>query len=160
MATADVRVENTNVRISTHTHTNALEGGKAGNNSLSVKPFSLNLQLHALTDNPMTMTITGDVTVGAELESLPKNLPVKLGFYQNGSVYVDGVLYPGSWNTTLYYYYGQIMTLSYTGSATIYWALMKEDGTNVTSSIVSNNTAKTIKIPVTGAFTKVNATYA
>ena len=135
-----------------------MEGGLA-DKELSVSHLP-KLQLHALTDNPMTMMITEDITVGVELQSLPKNLPVKLGFYQNGSVYVDGVIYPGSWNTTLYYYYGQIMTLSYTGSATIYWALMKEDGTNVTSSIISNNTAKTIKIPVTGAFTKVNATYA
>ena len=83
----------THTHTHTHTHTSTLEGGKAGNSKLSVKPFSFNLQLHALTDNPMTTTITKDITVSADMEA---TLPATETVLYYGENYVVNISIPAN----------------------------------------------------------------
>ena len=52
-----------------NTYQNILEGGLAGKELSVSRPPRLLLQLHALTDNPMSLTITEDITVSAALEA-------------------------------------------------------------------------------------------
>ena len=74
---------NTNVDISTHTHThtNLLNGGKADLTDYGKSLPSLQeiqLQLHALTDNPVDIVVNEDVTVRAENKNLT---PVSSGLF-------------------------------------------------------------------------------
>lgn len=52
-----------------NTYQNILEGGLAGKELSVSRPPRLLLQLHALTNNPISLTITEDITVSAKLES-------------------------------------------------------------------------------------------
>lgn len=67
-----------------------IRGGQA-DKELSVSRLPrLLLQLHALTDNPMNITVTGNITVSAELEVI---MPTEETFLINKNIEAQDVLY-------------------------------------------------------------------
>lgn len=70
---------------------NKLIRGRQADKELSVSRLPrLLLQLHALTDNPMNITVTGNITVSAELEVI---VPTEETFLINKNVEADNILY-------------------------------------------------------------------
>ena len=93
---------NTNVDISTHTHThththtNLLNGGKADLTDYGKSLPSLQeiqLQLHALTDNPVDIVVNEDVTVRAESKNLTPTDSGSFGFQPGAKRISDGSSY-------------------------------------------------------------------
>ena len=67
-----------------------IRGGQA-DKELSVSRLPrLLLQLHALTDNPMNITVTGNITVSAELEVI---VPTEETFLINKNIEANDILY-------------------------------------------------------------------
>ena len=67
-----------------------IRGGQA-DKELSVSRLPrLLLQLHALTDNPMNITVTGNITVSVELEVI---VPTEETFLINKNIEVNDILY-------------------------------------------------------------------
>ena len=67
-----------------------IRGGQA-DKELSVSRLPrLLLQLHALTDNPMSLVVTGNVTVGATLEVI---VPIEETFLINKNMETNDILY-------------------------------------------------------------------
>lgn len=69
---------------------NILEGGLADKELSVSHPPRLLLQLHALTDNPMNITVTGNITVSAELEVI---VPTEETFLINKNIEANDILY-------------------------------------------------------------------
>ena len=67
-----------------------IRGGQA-DKELSVSRLPrLLLQLHALTDNPMNITVTGNITVSVELEVI---VPTEETFLINKNIEANDILY-------------------------------------------------------------------
>lgn len=65
-----------------------IRGGQA-DKELSVSRLP-KLQLHALTDNPMNITVTGNITVSVELEAI---VPTEETFLFNKNIEINDILY-------------------------------------------------------------------
>lgn len=64
--------------------------GQADKELSASRLLRLLLQLHALTDNPMNITVTGNITVGAKLEVI---VPTKETFLINKNIKANDILY-------------------------------------------------------------------
>lgn len=102
----------------------------------------------------MTMTITGDVTVGAELESLPKNIAIHMWYYQDGTITIDGNAYDGNGRTTIYCYKGQQLHLKCTDGRFAFWRFYNDN----LDEVAKNYNADTY-VTVDGSFTYIGAAY-
>lgn len=77
-----------------------IRGGQAGKELSVSHPPRLLLQLHALTDNPMNITVTGNITVGATLKA---QLPSSETFLYAGNANSTTITIPAGVNVVKAY---------------------------------------------------------
>jgi len=67
-----------------------IRGGQADKETHCIQKVQMPLQLHALTDNPMNITVTGNITVSVELEVI---VPTEETFLVNKNIEANDILY-------------------------------------------------------------------